>query len=192
MKKITKWIVAILFIWIVLTVWVEKEGPYDKWNMGNLDSSKKALVLYDPDPFYNLDQQICESVGSVLADNDFNVTLATVAAIQEAKTTDYQLYIFCANTYNWEPDWAICRAIDRIPIAHKKVIAITVGAGSTSNSQKVFEKLIISKSAILLGSKSFWLWKPNDSSRTNGSNVKVAVKKSREWMSGIVELMKKR
>lgn len=187
MKKIVKWVAAILFIWIVLTVWVEKEGPYDTWNMGNLESSKKALVLYDPDPFYNLDQQICEAVGSVLADNDFNVTLATVAAIKEIKTTDYQLYVFCANTYNWEPDWAICRAIEKqIPIAHKSAIAITVGAGSTTNSQKVLEKLIENKKAKLLGSKSFWLWKPNDTARTEESNVKVALEISREWVASIV------
>jgi hypothetical protein len=42
----------------------EKEGPYDKFNIGNLNA-QKALILYDPDPFYNLDQQICESIGHV-------------------------------------------------------------------------------------------------------------------------------
>jgi hypothetical protein len=42
-----------------------------------------------------------QSIGHVLADNDFNVTIATVAALQDTKETDYQLYAFCANTYNW-------------------------------------------------------------------------------------------
>lgn len=192
MKTIFKGLLAILIIWIVLTVWVEKEGPYDKWNMGNLDAPKKALILYDQDPFYNLDQQICESVGRALADNGFNVTIATVAAVKDVKTTDFQLYVFCANTYNWEPDWAICRAIDKqIPIAGKEVIAITLGAGSTRNSQKAFENLIKSKKANLLGSKSFWLWKPNDASRTEESNVKVAVEMSKEWATKIIERINK-
>lgn len=187
MKKIFKWILAVLFIWIALTLWVEKQGPYDKWNMGNLDASKKALILYDPDPFYNLDQQICESIGRVLADNDFNVTIATAAAVKDAKTTDYQLYVFCANTYNWEPDWAICRAIDKqMTIAGKDVIAVTVGAGSTNHSQRAFEKLLKSKKANLLGSKAFWLWKPNDESRTKEPNVKVALDMSGKWTSKIV------
>jgi hypothetical protein len=31
---------------------------------------------------------------SRLADNDFNVTIATVAALQDTKETDYQLYVF--------------------------------------------------------------------------------------------------
>jgi hypothetical protein len=51
MKRIFKWILPLLFIRIVLTIWVKKEGPYDEWSMGNLDASKKALVLDDPDPF---------------------------------------------------------------------------------------------------------------------------------------------
>lgn len=187
MKRILKWLLAVLFIWIVLTVWVEKEGPYDKWSMGNLDASKKALILYDPDPFYNLDQRICESIGGVLAANDFNVTIATVAALKDVKTTDYRLYVFCANTYNWEPDWALCRAIDKqMAIAGKEVIAITVGAGSTNHSQKVFEKLLKRKKANLLDSKSFWLWKPNDESRTEEPNVKVAEEISEEWVSKIL------
>jgi hypothetical protein len=186
MKTIVKWIVAVLFIWIVLTVWVEKEGPPDKWNMGNLNASKKALILYDPDPFYNLDQQICESIGSVLSNHDYNVTIATVSGIKDTKTNDYQLYVFCANTYNWQPDWAICKAISKMTIADKETIAITVGAGSTKHSQKVFEKLIKSKKANLLDSKSFWIWKPNDEARTKQSNVKMAVQISKEWATKIV------
>lgn len=192
MKKVFKWIVTLLFIWVVLTVWVEKEGPYEKWNMGNLDASKKALILYDPDPFYNLDQQVCESIGSVLADNDFNVSLATVAAIEGTRTNDYQLYVFCANTYNCEPDWAISKLIRKqLILKNKKVIAVTVGAGSTKHFQKVFEQLIKSKKAKLLDSKAFWLWKPNNEAKNKEANIKVAVEMSKKWASKIVKHINK-
>jgi hypothetical protein len=107
--------------------------------------------------------------------------------LQDTKETDYQLSVFCANTYNWQPDWALCRTIEKqITIVDKEVIAITVGAGSTDNSQKVFEKLIKSKKANLLDSKSFWIWKPNDKSRTAESNVQVALEISKEWVSKIL------
>lgn len=193
MKKIIIWVLAVLFIWGVLTVWVEKEGPYDKWNMGNIYASKKVLILYDPDPFYNLDQQISESIGRVCADNDFNVTIATVAAMKDIKTTDYQLYVFCANTYNWAPDWAISKAIEKqLTITGKDVIAVTVGAGSTEYSQKSFEKLIKDKKANLLDSKSFWFWKANDESKTSESNVKVAVEMSTDWVTKILKDLNKR
>lgn len=192
MKKTIKWGISLLFICLILTVWVEKEGPYDKWNMGNIYATKKALILYDPDPFYNLDQQVCESIASVLADNDYNVTIATVAAVNDIKTTDYQLYVFCANTYNWKPDWAITRAIEQqLTITDKNVIAVTVGAGSTEYSQKSFEKLIKAKKANLLDSKSFWIWKPNDETRTKESNVKVAVDISSLWVSKIIKNINK-
>ena len=56
----------------------------------------------------------------------------------------------------------------------KKVIAISLGSGSTEASQRRFENLIKEKKANLIGSKSFWLMKPNDETRMDESNVNVA------------------
>jgi hypothetical protein len=127
-----------------------------------------------------------------LAAKDFNVTIAMFATVKDTKTTDYQLYVFCANNYNWEPDWALCRDIEKqMTIAGKEVIAITVGTGSTNYSQKVFKKLIKRTKANLLGSKSFWLWKPNEESRTKESNLKVAVEISKAWVSKIIGALNK-
>ena len=173
---------VILSIWIMLSLFVQMEGPYRKKEIGNKDARIKVLIVYDPDPFYNLDQQLCESFGKVLAANNFNVTIASVVATKELQTDIYSLYVICANTYNWDPDWAIIKFINKeSSLLDKKVVALTLGAGSTKHSQKTLEKLIIHKKALLIDSKSFWLNKPNDETRLTESNVKVAQEKIEKW-----------
>ena len=173
---------VILSIWIMLSLFVQMEGPYRKKEIGNKDARIKVLIVYDPDPFYNLDQQLCESFGKVLAANNFNVTIASVVATKELQIDLYSLYVICANTYNWDPDWAIIKFINKeSSLLDKKVVALTLGAGSTKHSQKTLEKLIKHKKALLIDSKSFWLHKPNDETRLTESNVKVAQEKIEKW-----------
>ncbi|MEO6671150.1 MAG: hypothetical protein ABIN36_16830 [Ferruginibacter sp.] len=142
--------------------------------------------MYDPDPFYNLDQQICESVGQVFSENKWNVSVNTVAGILD-KENSYDLYIFCANTYNWSPDPAITGLVKKIKLENKNVVAITLGGGSTKRSQRKFENIFTDKKARLLGSRSFWLWKPNDKKRLKESNVKVAIEMARSWAGEIAD-----
>ena len=166
----------------MLTLWVQKEGPIYKIEMGSKTAPNKVLIVYDPDPFYNLDQQICNSFGQILANHNFKVTIASVAATKELNLSSYELYVICSNTYNWDPDWAIVRFIDKdVTLTNKKVVAITLGAGATTHSQKILEKIIKHKNAILIDSKSFWLNKPNDENRLKESNVKVALEKIEKW-----------
>jgi len=197
MKKILKWIliflVPVLIFWGLLTLWVEKEGPYDKLELGIVNAPKKALIVYDPDPFYNLDQQVCETFGTVLADNNYKVTIATVIAAKEITPTvkDFDLYVFCTNTYNWYPDWAVKRFIEqKIDLTNQNVIAITLGAGATSHSQKVLETLIENKKGKLIDSKSFWLLKPNDESQSKTTNVKEALEMTKSWALEITNSLK--
>ena len=84
--------------------------------------------------------------------------------------------MFCANTYNFHPDWAVTDFIkEQVELEGKPVVAITVGSGSTETSQKALEDLIINMKGNLVDSHSLWLFKPNDESRTKESNIKVSV-----------------
>ncbi len=151
------------------------------------------MIVYNPDPFNNLDQQVCESFGRVLADSGFAVTIATVSAAKELPDSSTSLYVFCANTYNWYPDRAISRFVkNHQHLAGKNVVAITLGAGSTEHSQQVFEDIIKETKAQLVDSKTYWLWRPNDKTRIQESNVKVAVEMVRKWAMEIIDSVKKR
>ena len=177
---------GIAIAWTLLTVWVELAGPEKSWAVGDQTAQKEALIVYDPDPFYNLDEQISRSFGQALADHGLRVRIATVAAA-ERLTKPVDLYVFCANTYNWRPDWALSNFIEKQALDGKSVIAITLGSGSTSASQRALEKLIIEKKGKLLSSRSLWLMKPNDKSRLKESNVKVSVSMAYAWGRKVAE-----
>ena len=111
----------------------------------------------------------------------------TVAAAEQSSDTTYDLYVYCANTYNWRPDHAIVGYIKSRNELHnnKPVVAITLGAGSTGASQKHLEKIIMASGAPIYSSYSLWLWRPNDETTPEKTNVAVAVAMAYEWGMGI-------
>jgi hypothetical protein len=139
MKK-TKKIFFYTFIvlitgWAVLTLVVQKPGPKRNWDFGNSTTSKKVLIVFDPDPFYNLDEQVCLAVAQVLADSGFNVKVTSVSAAYESNPGSFDAYVFCANTYNWAPGWELTRFIKHQKSLNRKpVVAIALGAGTTMTS----------------------------------------------------------
>jgi hypothetical protein len=175
-KVISISMLAIASVWIVVTFWAESTGAKKSWELGNKASTKKVLIVFDPDPFYNLDEQVCHSFGQALSENGLYVRIATVKAAKEYAHQPFELYVFCANTYNWHPDWAVTDFIkEQVILGGKPVVAITLGSGSTETSQKALEDLIIEMKGNLIDSHSLWLLKPNDEFRMKESNIKVSV-----------------
>lgn len=169
-------------VWTFLTVWAERTGPKRSWQLGSPTAKKRALVVYDPDPFYNLDEQVSRSFGQALADQGIRVTIASVATAEIDTNQPIDLYVFCANTYNWRPDWAVRDFIHKqVNLDGKPAVAITLGGGSTEVSQKALETLLLDKKARLLDSRSLWLLRPNDESRMQESNVSVSVSMAYSW-----------
>lgn len=181
--------VVIAFLWTILTLWVEQRGPARRWSSGNTHG-KKVVILYDPDPFYNLDEQVSLSLGKSLSNQGLQVNVMTVAAAEEDKidTSPVALYIYCANTYNWRPDWAITDYIQKQKsMDGQPVVAITLGAGSTHESQKKLEELIINRGGKILASHSLWLLRPNDESKMEDPNVTVALEQAYQMGDHIAE-----
>jgi hypothetical protein len=186
MKKLLKitgiTVLVIASIWTFVTVWAERVGPKRSWQLGSPTAKKRALIIYDPDLIYNLDEQVSRSFGQALADQGMQVTVASVAAASEAGNQPMDLYVFCANTYNFRPDWAVTDFIQKqTNLDGKSVVGITVGSGSTEDSQHALETLLRGKKANLLDSRSLWLFKPNDESRMQESNVAIAVSRAYSW-----------
>lgn len=164
---------------------MEKTGPAKEWDLGSI-SDKKALIIFDPDPFYNLDEKVCLSFARSLSKNKFTVKVATVAAAEKLNKSEYQMLIFCANTYNWRPDWAITNFIeDRTFRSDQNIVAVTLGAGSTESSQRHFENIIRKSGGSLLASYNLWLWRPNDETKLKERNVEVAESMASQWGSDL-------
>lgn len=173
--------VGVLVVWSMLTVWVNYSGNHKITLIGDPLANHKELFVYNPDPIFNLDEQVCTSFAQSLSRHGFVSTIATtqLAAID---TSEYQLYIFCANTYNWAPDWSIMNIIkEHTGLASKNTIAITLGAGSTDRAQRVFEQALLDKKCNLLDSLTYWLLRPNDDSRPGEDNVQVATQLAGSW-----------
>lgn len=177
-----------LIVWIVLTVIVGKKGPEKFAIVGAVSSDQKALIVYDPDPIYNLDEKVSKSFAEGLSEKGWGSKVVTVAAAKNFEKEFFDLYVFCANTYNWAPDKAIRDHIKNIDyLQGKHVVAITLGSGSTKRSQRLLEELIKQKEATLIDSRTFWLMKPNTESKTKRSNSKIAVEMANNFGREIAE-----
>lgn len=192
MKKFVKvtlyTVVAILAGWCTLTIVVERTGPKQRWNFGDPNATEKVILIYDPDPFFNLDEQVCKEFAKVLSENGLGASVATVAAAREITLSSFNSYVFCANTYNWGPDLALSNFIkEQKTLDNKPVIAITLGSGSTALSQERLEQLIIDQGGKILDSRSIWLLRPNDENKSQESNIQVALSKTRTWATSMAE-----
>ena len=173
-------VIILMVAWGIITWWAEMPGKAMLWESGN-QHGKKVLIVFDPDPFYNLDELVCKSAGKGFAEENFSVTVASVQAAKQLDTGTYDVFVFCANTYNWRPDWAVTNFIKESPIQNKPVIAITLGAGSTVSSQQALETLITKRGGRLVDSQSLWLMRPNDETRMQEHNVDVAQSIAYAW-----------
>ncbi|WP_299215377.1 hypothetical protein [uncultured Aquimarina sp.] len=185
-------IVSTVVIWITLTIVVRQEGPERIAIIGSSTNDYKALIIYDPDPIYNLDEKVSRSFAAGLAENGWLSKLSTVAAAKKLeKEEEFDLYVFCANTYNWTPDKAIRDHINEDEhLKGKNVVAITLGSGATKRSQRLLEDLIKEKEATLIGSREFWLMKSNDESKTKRSNIKIALEMANTFGKEIAKKIK--
>ena len=152
-----------------------------EWQYGE-SVNRSVLIVFDPDPIYNLDEQVCKTLGKVFAENNYHAVVASVAAAEGFTSLDFDTYVFCANTYNWKPDYQISYFIREVaPIENKNVIAVTLGSGSTEDSKQLLEKIIHDRDAVLIDSKNYWLLRPNDESQMEESNVEVALQMVEQW-----------
>jgi len=174
-------IVGILVLWLIVTVWAQCAGGTKVAIIGDKEASKRALIVYNPDPFYNLDEQVCTSFAKGLAVHGFTSKVATVQPVKN-DTDDYDLYVFCANTYNWAPDWMIQRFIKKHPnLEAKNAVAITLGGGSTKRAKRLLDNTLCDKNVVLLDSRVYWLMRPNDENRPEEKNAKVANDLARQF-----------
>ncbi len=102
---------VIAIVWTMLTFYVQREGPEAMSSIGESVNNPKALIVYDPDPFYDLDEQVCTSFALGLAEEGWSSKVVSVASTKDLGKETYDLYVFCANTYNWAPDRSVSNYI---------------------------------------------------------------------------------
>ncbi len=179
--RIVGWSVGIfMVIWGFLTLLAEQERHGGRWEFGSEPLAGRALIQYNPDLFYNLDHQVSRAFAEGLVEEGWQVELVTTDEAARIDPEGFDLYVYCANTYNWSPDRQVSKAIRSASyLKGKPAAAITLGSGSTARSKRLLEELIRGREALLIRSETYWLMKPNDESRPGVPNTQVAREKAR-------------
>ena len=185
--RILTWIFAtILLSWLLLTLWVQQGRQATSWRSSPEAAVGRALILYNPDPIYNLDAQLARVFSEGLKEAGWASTGTAYAAIRDSVPPPCDLYVIIANTYNWAPDWPTRHFIDNASwLEGKPVVALTLGSGSTARSGRLLEDMLKERRAVLIDSRAFWLLRPNDESRLEESNVQVAREIVRTWAGNL-------
>lgn len=174
------------FLWVFASAWVDVEGSHIEEKYTAENEKLNALIVFNSDPIYNLDEQVCRAFAEEFKKHGISSTLVTNTEIYPYVNNEFDVFVFCANTYNFSPDNGVKRAIKLIKnIENVPAVAITLGTGGTKSSKKKFEYFLECRNVDLIGSKSYWLKKQNDASNTTQNNVTNAVNMAKKWASEI-------
>jgi hypothetical protein len=147
--------IIIVVTWTIATYYVEQEGPivFDDNSMSN--EGRQALIVYDPDPVVHQDAEICQLISKGLLEANWNTTLASVQGIEDVGLDRYDLFVICANAYNFGPDRIVKNFISGGSfLKNKHVAVLAVGKLGHTKAQKELEKLVLSEGGILLDSQA--------------------------------------
>jgi hypothetical protein len=181
-----KWLlgglVLIGIIWYLLTLYVQQPGGIYLKDITSQEAKKKAVLVFDPDPFYNLDEKLCNSFARALKERGFNAYIRSPQSLESSLLEDTDLLVLCSNTYNWAPDTEIRSFWKNYRLAEgQKTALMTLGGGATARARRIMEEAILNKNGFLVGSREFWTWKPNDEKRTDEKNSVVAQDMVYQW-----------
>lgn len=141
MKTLIRTIAVILLAWGFLTIIAQRQRDGERKNFGSPEAQYFATILYNPDPFYNLDQQVSEAFAAAIAGDDWQVEVMPVAQADRVNMRLVNLFVFCSNTYNWAPDKQITNYIKALDLSDKKVVAITLEVGPQKGQKEFWRKL---------------------------------------------------
>ena len=163
-KKTRMWFFilgAVLGFWILATLWAQWSGKSEviQSGMEKLNVAR-ICIYYNSDPIYNLDEQVCKQMLDALANESYVELRTTQSGVS---LDEFDAFIFCANTYNFAPDWGVTNAMGKLKdkTRGRTVGLLTLGAGSTGRAERLMKKASIPLNAQLVLESKIWLMKPN-------------------------------
>jgi hypothetical protein len=165
--------VLLLICWVIISVAVELEGAYRRWDLGG-GVRGRALVLFHPSRDARFTDDLSAAFAKGLQAAGLSVELATLTANTPSRPQGYRLIAVVSNTYYWTPDLPTLRYLRRARFDGIPVVGLMAGAGSTIRAQKVLGQALREAGAATVETRSFWLWRPNDESRSDKPNRAIA------------------
>lgn len=93
-------IFIMLLLWLIASLYVRTHRDALFWSLGDKTSHRKAILVYNPDPFYNFDDQLCKSFATTLSENNWYAEVLTIKAVKEKDIDSTDIMVFCSNAYN--------------------------------------------------------------------------------------------
>ncbi|MFN8582605.1 MAG: hypothetical protein U0163_16725 [Gemmatimonadaceae bacterium] len=167
-------IVGIVIVAAVLAVsiGVEREAPYIHESLGG--TGPRALVLYHPSRDARFADEISMAVAQGLRDAGYSVERATITRRTPGDSSGVAFIAVVSNTYWWTPDLPTLRFLRRARLTGIPAYAFIGGAGSTGRSERVLADALRATGATVIGTRSLWIWRPNDEHRMQEPNRRVA------------------
>ena len=164
---------------ISLTLWVESEAEHND-ELLVAGAQARALVLYHPSRDAQLSDDLSLAVVDGLRGAGFSVRRATMTRHMTATPTGFALIVVVSNTYWWTPDLPTLRYLARARFDGVPLVGLIGGAGATARSQRLLGQALTATGAKVLGTHSFWLFRPNDALATNEPNRRVAIRMAKQ------------
>jgi hypothetical protein len=175
-----KWLlVAIGLLLLVsvatITVVVESEVEYQHEALGGAGPAR-ALILYHPSRDAHFSDELSLALAKGLVGAGFAVERATLTRATPEALSSYKLVAVVSNTYWWTPDGPTLRYLARTRLDGVAVLGIIGGAGATGRSQRLLDEALRKSGARVIGTRSFWIFRPNEETDSGEPNRQVAMR----------------
>lgn len=181
MKIITVAICILVLSGLALvSVIVQMETEYAFKALGG-EGKARALVLFHPSRDAHFSNDLSMALSDGLKAAGFAVDLATLTRDTPGDPKGYALIGVVSNTYYWTPDLPTLRYLKRAHLEGLSVVGLIGGAGSTARSQRILDEALRRTGAKVIGTRSFWLWRPNDETRMSEPNRDVALQLAKQF-----------
>lgn len=157
-----------------VTVWVEREAPYARENLGGDSTGLRALILYHPSRDAHFSEELTLAAADGFKAAGYQVDRATLTTRTPARPEGYALIAVVSNTFYGIPDLPTLRYLRRARFDGLKVLGLMAGAGSTERSEQRLATELRNTGAIDVETRSFWIMRPNDETRMKEPNRAVA------------------
>jgi hypothetical protein len=176
MKKVLLVIVLVLGgAWAAISIIVQVEGAYVHEELGTGKGARgKALILYHPSRDAHFAEDLTLALAQGLSESGFAVSRATMTAKTPAHPEGYAIVAVVSNTYYSAPDKPTMHYLERARFDGMTAIGLIGGAGSTARAERLLDEALHHTNARVLGTRHFWIMRPNDEKRMAEPNRDVA------------------
>jgi hypothetical protein len=158
-----------------VTALVESEAEYQHEALGG-HGPARALILYHPSRDAHFSDELSLALAKGLVSAGFSVERATLTGATPDALSSYKLVAVVSNTYRWAPDRPTLRYLARARLDGMAVLGVIGGAGSTGRSQRLLGEALHKSGARVIGTRSFWIFRPNEETDSGEPNRQVALR----------------